>query len=254
MTGNYVEEKALAEAERWLNFHETDNNCQPFSLEQYGVRCPGGGWCCSYSSHVTIAGGYIFDSHATYGPRGFSFTDAARDWAKVNGLWRDPAWQSAPADWWIFDWNGDGRTDHVEVNEHDDGHLGALIGGNTGNAVKHNLRDRKYLHGIIAFSESDQTTPPFDVNAAQAAVQLLKLEEDVAADPLRRGQVRREIAPVKQILAKRGLLVITSKTPMNVFDLAMANAVAHGKRIRGDESPKGGVLGGDFMRWLLTPK
>lgn len=253
----YVEERAIAEAERFVGLTEQPpgSNCQQFSLEQYGVRCPGGGWCCSFSSHVTIAGGYVFDHGATYGARGFSFTDSARDWAKVEGLWRDRSWRAAPGDWIIFDWNGDGRTDHVEVNEHDDGHWFATVGGNTGNAVMHRARDRSYCAGIIAFSESPQTTPPFDVNAVQAAKLLLAWEDRVTAAALERGDVRNDVAIAKQILAKRGLLIITPKTPMNLFDLAMQNAVAHAKVLRGDKKPvKGGVLGGELAHWLLTPK
>lgn len=158
---SYDAPTAVQYAQSQVGFHETPDgsNCNPYSDWQYGVRCPGGGWCISFASRCTVEGGFRFDG-ATHGDRGFSYTEAAEAWARPRGLWRDRSWRAQPGDWVIFDWNGDGRTDHGEVVHTDDGQWLVLIGGNTSNAVKWRKRDRTYVVGFVAFSQSDQVVAP----------------------------------------------------------------------------------------------
>lgn len=156
----YVQPHSMAYAKSQVGTKETGNNCQQYSDEQYGVRCPPGGWCMSFASRVAREGGYVFEPGATFGPKGFAYTGSAINWAQRHGLWRNRYYRAQPGDWVIFDWNGDGLTDHVEVNEIDDGVQFVTIGGNTGNAVLYRIRDRKYVNCIIALSASSQAGVP----------------------------------------------------------------------------------------------
>jgi len=156
----YIIPKSIQYAQSQVGVVEVPwgSNCQGYSDWQYGVRCPGGGWCISFASKVTVEGGYRFEG-ATHGERGFSFTGAAEAWARSKGLWRDKNWRAKPGDWGIFQWDG-GQTDHGEVVYEDDGAWIVFIGGNTSNAVKYRKRDRHFIVGFVAFSESDQVAAP----------------------------------------------------------------------------------------------
>lgn len=115
----------------------------------------------SFASRVTVEGGFSFVG-ATHGWRGFSFTESAKTWAEGNGLWRDKNYRAQKGDWVLFNWDGRYPSDHGEVVETDDGAWMVTIGGNTSNAVKYRSRDRKYVIGFVAFSQSDQVevAPP----------------------------------------------------------------------------------------------
>lgn len=158
---SYKPSDAMAYARRQVGFQEVPDgsNCNPYSEWQYGVRCPGGGWCMSFASVCTVAGGFRFEG-ATHGARGFSFTEAVEAWARPRGLWREKSWRAKAGDWAIFEFGGGYPTDHGELVDTDDGVWMVLIGGNTSNAVKYRTRDRKHVVGFIAFSESDQVAAP----------------------------------------------------------------------------------------------
>lgn len=227
------------------------SNCNPYSERQYGVRCPGGGWCASACSAWAIEGGFLFGPDATYGPKGFSYTESMEQWARAQGLWRDKWWRSQPGDWWIFDWNGDGLTDHVEEVDHDDGAQAVTIGGNTGNAVRYRLRDRVYLVGIVALSQSPQAAPPMPTKEVlQALARLKRIERELDAKPLERGDTDWKVAIIHQLFVEKGLLGQVPRYS-NTFGKGFRDANLHLKRLAHLESQDPTRFGGDAFRALL---
>lgn len=248
--------KADAYAQQFIGFHEhpDGSNVNPWSEWQYGVHAPGGGYCCSFESAcLVLGGGFNYDAEgqprATYGAKGFSFTDALRDWAKAHGLWRDRSYRAKPGDAFIFDWNGDGRTDHIEENHYDDGVHEVLVGGNTGNGVYWRTRDRKYVAGIVAFSESKQATPPVDLH--QVAL-ILAWRGRIARKALERGDVSNDVAFLHQLLAKAGWMPLPKQ--MNQFGLWTHNGIAHMATALRLHDRNGDHFGIDKADALLSPK
>lgn len=245
----------VLEGEADIGFHEVPDgsNCNPYSDWQYHVRCPGGGYCCSACSKWAHDAGFRFGAGATYRDKGFSYTGAAIEWAKHEGLWRPSSWRSKPGDWWIFDWNRDGNTDHVEMVKFDDGVMALLVGGNTGNSVAYRRRDRKYHVGTVALSQSKQAKPPLPTPAALAGIrQLLAWQKAVTALPLELGDRNDEVVILHRLLVHVGLLARMPKDPKR-YTMVTAHAVWHLKDAHELANTDGKRAGADVARVLLAP-
>lgn len=245
----YSGARAVGEARGDVGFQEYGANGNPYSLWQYGVEYPPGGWCMSAASKWAYDAGFRFGRGATHGDKGFSHTDAARAWAQSNGLWRDKWWHAEPGDLIIFDWGSGGPTDHVEQNVTDQGSQLLLIGGNTGDAVAYRTRDRRYVVGIVALSQSPQAIQPVDPDVLIALKRLDDWRKRCHAEPLERGMTKHDVAILHDLFVAKGLL---AKLPRrsNTFTLATANANAHLKRIAGLEGG-GNKFGGAAADALL---
>lgn len=62
---------------------------------------------------------------------GFAYCPAGEVYSKAHGAWI-PSWEGLPADGVLFDWNGDGVADHIEMLWKRQGSLLYTIGGDSG--------------------------------------------------------------------------------------------------------------------------
>lgn len=121
---------ALAESVRWLGTKESPPNSNKVMFSDwYGLRGP---WCAMFVTYCYVkAGSKAFDpkkSRWAYCP--FMVNDAR---AQRNGLVVVPVDKVQPGDIAMFDWQGDGTSDHVGIVETKPNSKGAFkcIEGNT---------------------------------------------------------------------------------------------------------------------------
>jgi hypothetical protein len=125
-----MRERALAESVKWIGTKENPPNSNKVMFSDwYGLRGP---WCAMFVTWCyTKAGSKAFDpkkSRWAYCP--FMVNDAR---AQRNGLIVVPADRVQPGDIAMFDWQGDGTSDHVGIVETKPNSKGAFkcIEGNT---------------------------------------------------------------------------------------------------------------------------
>lgn len=111
-----------------IGFYEGANNENPYG-DWYGIKnapyCAMGiSWCFAQVglSHLIAA----------QTPKGFSFNPAALHWFQMQGLIVNKM-QMQPGDLVMYDWNGDGVADHVEICEAASPGGFTTIAFNTGN-------------------------------------------------------------------------------------------------------------------------
>ena len=111
-----------------IGFYEGANNENPYG-DWYGIKnapyCAMGiSWCFAQVglSHLIAA----------QTPKGFSFNPAALHWFQMQGLIVNKM-QMQPGDLVMYDWNGDGVADHVELCENASPGGFTTIAFNTGN-------------------------------------------------------------------------------------------------------------------------
>jgi len=125
-----MREKALAEGIKWLGTKESPANSNKVMFsEWYGLRGP---WCAMFVTWCyTQAGSKSFDpKKARWAYCPFMVNDAR---AQRNGLMVVPTDKVQPGDIAMFDWGGDGVSDHVGIVETKPNSKGAFkcIEGNT---------------------------------------------------------------------------------------------------------------------------
>lgn len=247
---SYVWQKAIDLLHAALGFHEYGNNGNPYSKWQYNVEFPAGGWCCSFASYIAYMAGFRFGSDAQCGDKGFASTNILEPWAKKHGLWRDRNYRAKPGDLIIFDWNGDGATDHVETVEFDDGVRIITIGGNTGNAVERRVRDRTYVKFFTALTASSQAAPPPPSPAViRYLAGLVAWIVSVSKDPIESGNpASGRITTLNELLVDAGM--IARPKNMNIFSKATHDGVWHVQDIVGTRH-NGNVAGSLVAHWLV---
>jgi hypothetical protein len=111
-----------------IGFYEGPNNENPYGI-WYGI--PNAPYCAMGISWCFAQVGL---SHliAAQTPKGFSFNPAALHWFQMQGLVVNKM-SMQPGDLVMFDWNGDGVADHVELVEAASPGGFTTIGFNTGN-------------------------------------------------------------------------------------------------------------------------
>ena len=108
-------------------------------------------WCACFVSWCADQSGLI-ESGAV--PR-FSLCTDGVDWFQGKGKWQ--AAGSSPTAGMIifFDWDGDGKSDHVGIVEKSEGGRVYTVEGNSGNAVKQNNYDLNYScimgYGVVSY-------------------------------------------------------------------------------------------------------
>lgn len=108
-------------------------------------------WCACFVSWCADQSGLI-ESGAV--PR-FSLCTDGVDWFQGKGKWQ--ARGSTPTAGMIifFDWDGDGKSDHVGIVEKSEGGRVYTVEGNSGNAVKQNNYDLNYScimgYGVVSY-------------------------------------------------------------------------------------------------------
>lgn len=182
------------------------SNCQGYSQWQYGVRCPSGGWCASAVSKWAYDGGFRWGTDATCGDKGFYNTDSMVAWARRHGLLRDPrTYRAHRGDLAVFDWDGNGSTDHVEQVDYDDGWRMTLIGGNTSDAVMWRVRDKANCVAIVALTLSLQVERPPAPEVLEALAKLDHLKKHVARAPIVYGDHGADIQFFNELGVRAGL-------------------------------------------------
>ncbi len=151
----YNAEASVVVAKSYVGYHEGRNNYNIFSPWQ-GLN-PYNPWCASFTCYCSVqGGGYRFPDNSTFGYKGEAYTPTTKIRAQQEGIWRDKWWRAAPGDHILFDWANNGLIDHVELVIYDDGTNIVTIGGNTSDAVLYRKRDRHYVAGFVALSQSPQ--------------------------------------------------------------------------------------------------
>ena len=89
-------------------------------------------WCACFVSWCANECGYI-DSGIL--PMFASCTDQGIPWFEARGLWQAPGYIPKPGDVIFFDWDLDGRSEHVGIVEYVEGNYVYTVEGNTGNKV-----------------------------------------------------------------------------------------------------------------------
>lgn len=150
-----MREKALAEGIKWLGTKESPPNSNKVMFSDwYGLRGP---WCAMFVTWCyTKAGSKSFDpKKARWAYCPFMVNDAR---AQRNGLIVVPVDKVQPGDIAMFDWHGDGVSDHVGIVETKPNSKGEFkcIEGNTsvgndsdGGQVMRRARNKKQVQIFI---------------------------------------------------------------------------------------------------------
>lgn len=247
---SYVKEKTITWAKSQVGFHEGPNNSNPYSVWQ-GLD-NNNPWCASFQCQADYEGGYRFSDACTFGERGEAYTPTEAERAKVEGLWRDKNWRALPGDAVLYDWGNNGLIDHVEVVYYDDGNHLVTIGGNTSDSVAYRTRDRTYVAGFWALSQSDQAKPLLDAAAIAGIKRLLKWRTAVTIKALQFKDSGPNVTILNQLLANLGLLATTKY--MNTYTKATRDAVVHFKRLRHLTNDVGVTFGGEAAAAILAPR
>ena len=91
-------------------------------------------WCACFVSWCADQGGYIKSGTI---PK-FSLVSDGISWFKGKGRWQKRSYKPASGDIIFFDWEGDGKADHVGIVERCDGKTLYTIEGNSSNKCKQN--------------------------------------------------------------------------------------------------------------------
>lgn len=250
MAATYSPPDALKTAEHEVGYHEV-NGRNKFSPWQ-GLNSINP-WCASFSCYCVWMAGYRFPANSQFRDKGEASCSGLKARAQQEGLWRDRWWSAKPGDQMIFDWDGRGALDHVEVVKFDAGEFVYTVGGNTSDSVAYRKRDRRYCVGFYAHSQSSQVKPVIDaatlVFIKKAAAWLKRVE----ANPLKQGDHSNDVTFLNQLLAARGLLADTSR--MNTYTEDTRDAVVHYKRLHPElGNIIGHTVGVDFARSILAPR
>ena len=128
-------------------------------------------WCAMFTSWVYRNAKVPTSSLPT-----FASCTVAVDWAKKNKLWysRLTNYTPKPGVVIVFDWNTDGRQDHVGIVETVTANQITVIEGNTSDSVGRRTYSRtsKYILGYIdvPYPDEDSTTPVVSVPTVEKPV------------------------------------------------------------------------------------
>jgi CHAP domain-containing protein len=149
-------ERAIATARRYIGIKESPSGS---NRTEFGAWYGSNGqpWCAMFQSYVANEIGLHLPGATT--SKGFAYCPYIVAWAKKNGRWY-PRGQGRPGDWVLFDWQGDGVSDHVELVVSVGGGRVNSIGGNTGPS---NLSNGGQVleHGHSESSVSGYMRPPY---------------------------------------------------------------------------------------------
>ena len=91
-------------------------------------------WCACFVSWCANECGYI---DAGIIPR-FSACTTGEAWFKERGQWQSSSYEPKSGDIIFFDWQGDGKTDHVGIVDRVENGIIYTVEGNSGDACKQN--------------------------------------------------------------------------------------------------------------------
>lgn len=242
---------SVAYAKTQVGYHEGANNSNKFSPWQ-GLD-DNNPWCASFVCYCAVqAGGYHFPTNSTFGIKGEAYTPTMKTRAQQEGIWRDKHWRALPGDFVEFDWGNNGVIDHVELVIYDDGVNIITIGGNTSDQVAYRKRDRTYVAGFVALSQSPQAKPVLDPAAIAGIKKLIAWQKDVTKTPLEQADTNGNVTVLNQLLVARGLMATTKY--MNTYTKATRDAVVHFKRLAKLPNDVGTRFGGDAAAAILAPR
>lgn len=93
-------------------------------------------WCADFVSWVFKQAGAPVGA----GGKGEDYTVAMKQWAQGEGRWRAKDHVPKPGDIVFYDWQNDGKVDHVALVEKVNGRSITTIGGNEDGAVRRQER------------------------------------------------------------------------------------------------------------------
>jgi peptidoglycan hydrolase-like protein with peptidoglycan-binding domain len=112
------------------------------------LRLPVEAWCGDFVTGTYLEAGLPLPVMQPGHRQGFSYCPDAVRYAREHGAARS-SWQAEPGDLALFDWNGDGVADHVELVESYAGGILHTIGGNSGGSNVDAYRGKGGVHRHI---------------------------------------------------------------------------------------------------------
>lgn len=139
-------------------------------------------WCSMALSFNLVSAGFEFPDDAQGKRKGFASVEMFKQWAKRHDCW--VPWGATPEPGWIvvYDWQGDGHSDHIGQVDHLEGPVAIVWEGNAPDRQRgetddeislHRLGpggDRTHCQGYIVLP-LDATGAPMPVAAAAAPAQ-----------------------------------------------------------------------------------
>lgn len=147
-TGDARDVVRLAESQLGEGEHPPGSNNTKYG-SWYSAGDPAEPWCARFVSWVYQKSGHplphIQDGH------GFQYCPAAVTWARQHGVWHAGTHGIQPGDVVMFDWTGDGVSDHTGIATSSAGGDGSVrtIEGNASDVVGRHVRGRGVVMGYF---------------------------------------------------------------------------------------------------------
>jgi peptidoglycan hydrolase-like protein with peptidoglycan-binding domain len=151
-----MREKIISLAQNELGYKEGKNNENKYGAE-YGMNNQP--WCCIFVYLMYLHAGFQLYKTASCG--------IMIDWLKQNGKFKDKSYLPKVGDLIFFDWEANGRVDHVGLVEKVEGNTVITIEGNRSDAVgryTYSL-DNKTIFGYgVVLDEASQNSAESSTN------------------------------------------------------------------------------------------
>ncbi|MBS2035350.1 CHAP domain-containing protein [bacterium] len=128
-------EGALNRARSMLGLNEHENTAAINKVtEESGINSSTTPWCAAFAINILKDAG-ILDTSGLKNP---NYCPEIVNWAKQKGIWMERGSTPKPGDAILFDWEGDGTSDHIGIVEKVEGGKITTIEGNSSDSVKRN--------------------------------------------------------------------------------------------------------------------
>lgn len=141
------------------------------------LHLPSEAWCGDFVTGIYLEVGLPLPSMQAGHPHGFSYCPAAVNFGRARGA-VVASWQAQPGDIALFDWNGDGISDHTELVEDWAGGVLHTIGGNSGPSNVDSFRGAGGVHRHVWTAPSGRGN-----NQVLAVLNAARLVTFTAASP-----------------------------------------------------------------------
>ncbi|MFN8611997.1 MAG: CHAP domain-containing protein [Vulcanimicrobiota bacterium] len=126
---------ALDRARSMIGLNEHSNTAAINKVtEESGINSSTTPWCAAFAINILKDAG-ILDTSGLKNP---NYCPEIVSWAKQKGIWMERNSTPKPGDAILFDWEGDGTSDHIGIVEKVEGGKITTIEGNSSDSVKRN--------------------------------------------------------------------------------------------------------------------
>lgn len=126
---------ALDKARSMLGLNENSNSGEINKVTgKTGINSATTPWCAAFAINILKDAG-ILDTTGLKNP---NYCPEIVRWAKEKGIWMERGSTPKPGDAILFDWQGDGTSDHIGIVEKVEGGKITTIEGNSSDSVKRN--------------------------------------------------------------------------------------------------------------------